>query len=216
MVSSSASTVVEPGAYSLTIVAQDSSDDPCSRELTLTVIIDETVSSVVRPTSTLVRMEPWSVTVKTSQRTSISATPSTIRLSSSTPAILPESSTHTETSSSPNEISSLQSSSLYEKPITSSVRPSSTRITSSAPKLTSSNEQSYLQSSSLFQKPITSSIQYTNTILITSNQNYLRLKTDVVSSRRNHNPKITISKSRTISSKRYDRAEINREDKYGN
>ena len=166
----SASTVVEPGAYSLTIVAQDSSDDPCSRELTLTVIIDETVSSVVRPTSALVRMEPSSVTpsVKTSQRTSINATPSTIRLSSSTQAILPESSRHTGTSSSPNEKSSLQSLSLYEKPITSSVGLSSTRITSSAPKLTSSNKESYLQSSSLFQKPITSSIQPSSTQITSS------------------------------------------------
>ncbi|XP_028400062.1 uncharacterized protein LOC114523364 isoform X2 [Dendronephthya gigantea] len=43
---------LEPGEYSLTVVAQDGGVVPCAREVTLTVVIDHIVSVVVFPTST--------------------------------------------------------------------------------------------------------------------------------------------------------------------
>ncbi len=43
-----ANSVLQPGAYLLTIVAEDGGDIPCARELSLTVVVDE----IVLPTST--------------------------------------------------------------------------------------------------------------------------------------------------------------------
>ncbi|XP_028400060.1 uncharacterized protein LOC114523362 [Dendronephthya gigantea] len=43
--------VLQPGAYLLTIVAEDMGAIPCARKLSLTIVVDRTVSAVVLPTS---------------------------------------------------------------------------------------------------------------------------------------------------------------------
>ena len=52
--------VLQPGAYLLTIVAEDKGAIPCARKLSLTIVVDHIVSAVVLPTSMLTSssMEP--------------------------------------------------------------------------------------------------------------------------------------------------------------
>ena len=57
----SANSILQPGAYLLTVVAQDRGDPPCPRELTLTILVDEIVSSVILPTSTFISFETSSI-----------------------------------------------------------------------------------------------------------------------------------------------------------
>ena len=57
----SANSILQPGAYLLTIVAQDRGVPPCPRELTLTILVDEIVSSIILPTSTFISFEKTSV-----------------------------------------------------------------------------------------------------------------------------------------------------------
>ena len=57
----SANSILQPGAYLLTVVAQDRGVPPCPRELTLTILVDEIVSSVNLPTSTFISFETSSI-----------------------------------------------------------------------------------------------------------------------------------------------------------
>ena len=50
-----ANSILQPGAYLLTILARDRGDPSCPRELTLTVYVDKIVSAVILPTSTFIK-----------------------------------------------------------------------------------------------------------------------------------------------------------------
>ncbi|CAB3995834.1 protocadherin-11 Y-linked-like [Paramuricea clavata] len=114
-----ANSILQPGAYLLTIVAQDQGVIPCARELSLTVVVDEIVSPNVLPTTTLITTEPSSVMSSTIGLQQSSS------LQSST--IVPEPSSSLQSSTIvPEPSSSLQSITIV--PEQSSSLPSSTIV----------------------------------------------------------------------------------------
>ena len=117
----SANSILQPGAYLLTIVAQDRGDPPCPRELTLTIFVDEIVSSVILPTSTFISFETSSIMLSShSSRltesmilTSVKGTESvrTTNAETTSPEVLQATSILTKTIA--QEQSPLQSSTMY-------------------------------------------------------------------------------------------------------
>ena len=167
----SANSVLQPGAYSLTIVAQDGGVIPCVRELSLTVVVDEIVFV---STSTAIALEISSslqsstIALKPSssvQSSTIALKPSST-LQSSTIALKVSSSLHSSTvalklSSSLQSStialkpsSSLQSSTIALKPSSSlqsstiALKPTSVQSSTVVPEQSSS-----LQSSTIALKP---------------------------------------------------------------
>ena len=117
----SANSILQPGAYLLTVVAQDRGVPPCPRELTLTILVDEIVSSVILPTSTFISFEKTAVMLSShSSRltesiivTSVKGTESvrTTNTETTSPEVLQATSTLTMTIA--QEQSPLQSSTMY-------------------------------------------------------------------------------------------------------
>ncbi len=103
-----ANSVLQPGAYLLTIVAEDGGDIPCARELSLTVVVDE----IVLPTSTSI-----STGASSAMSSTITLEPSS-SLKSSTIALEPSSLFQSSTNTL-EPSSSLQSSTIALEPSSS-------------------------------------------------------------------------------------------------
>ncbi len=155
-----ANSVLQPGAYLLTIVAKDGGDIPCARELSLTVVVDE----IVLPTSTSISSRASSAMSSTiALEPSSSLQSSTIALEpsssfqSSTIALEPSSLLQSSTIA-PEPSSSLQSSTIALEP--SSSRQSSTIAPEPSSSLQSSTialePSSSLQSSTIALEPSSS------------------------------------------------------------
>ena len=117
----SANSILQPGAYLLTIVAQDRGVPPCPRELTLTILVDEIVSSIILPTSTFISFEKTSVMLSShSSRltesmilTSVKGTESARTTNAETTSAEVLQATSTLTMTIAEEQSPLQSSTMY-------------------------------------------------------------------------------------------------------
>ncbi len=131
-----ANSVLQPGAYLLTIVAEDGGDIPCARQLSLTVVVDE----IVLPTLTSI-----STGASSAMSSTITLEPSS-SLQSSTIALEPS--------------SSLQSSTIVLEPS------SSLQSSTIAPELSSSLQTIALSHTSLLHQSDTIDMGTTNTALV--------------------------------------------------
>ncbi|XP_028399971.1 uncharacterized protein LOC114523292 [Dendronephthya gigantea] len=145
-----ANSTLQPGEYSLTVVAKDGGVVPCARELSLTVVIDEIVSVVVLPTSSSVATS--TITLQPSLAVESNST-----AYQQTPSLQTPSMTAQITSTS--SIADVQSSSHFITSIR--MKQSSTLLTTS---IVADDSSSALYSSSLYYE-LTSSFPATSTVM---------------------------------------------------
>ena len=163
-----ANSVLQPGAYLLTIVAEDGGDIPCARELSVTVVVDEIVLPI--PTSISTRASSaMSSTIapepSSSLQSSTIALEASSSLQSSTIALEPSSSLQSSTIAL-KPSSSLQSSTIALEP-SSSLQSSTIGLEPSSSLQSSTialEPSSSLQSSTIALEP-SSSLQSSNIAL---------------------------------------------------
>ena len=106
-----ANSVLQPGAYLLTIVAKDGGDTPCARELSLTVVVDE----IVLPTSTSISTGASSAmlsTITLKPSSSLQSSTIALELSLSLQTIAPSHTSLLHQSSTGSPISSTQATTI--------------------------------------------------------------------------------------------------------